>query len=106
MFKRLVFAILALIKLREDEVPNLQKSVAITAGRTSIFAATALLAQVNINFTVGAARSGANLPEIIIKSNDMRGIKSGLLEPNLLRLIIVGINRHPKFFSWQAANFR
>ena len=78
MLKRFVFAVLSLIKLRKNQVPNFQKSVAIATRRASIFAATALLAQIYINFAVGATRSGAYLPKIILKLHNMFRIQAGL----------------------------
>ena len=106
MFKRFVFAVFSLVKLREDQIPNLQKSVAVATGCASFFAAAALFAQIDINFAVGTARTRTDLPEVIVKFNYVFGIKSWLLQPNFLCLVVVGINRDPKFFSRQFANFR
>ena len=50
VLKWLVLAFVSLVVLREDQVPNFQVTIAITAGRAGLLATAALFAQVNVNF--------------------------------------------------------
>ena len=91
----LVVALAVRIKLAEHQVPDLHVAVAVAAHMAIRLAAAILGATVKINFRAGAAGAGAMLPEVIFlaKANHVVGVNADLLRPDVVSLVIFGVNR-------------
>ena len=105
--QRLAGAILELLKLHEDKVPDLNEPVAIivrTAGR----AAGHMVAMVIKYFRTGSARTGiAHRPEIVRCTNadDAAFRQAGNLAPQFEGLVVVGIDSSNQAVSRQVEVF-
>ena len=89
-----IVIVAVVIKLGENEVPELNISVAVAADSAGRRAATVLLAAVEIELRAGTAGACAVLPEVILfaEANHMVGRNTELLCPDVIRLVIVLID--------------
>ena len=96
--KRVVVTCLVFIKLRKYKVPDLHKSVTVTAYTAGRLTASVFFTSVIVYFRAWSARACAMLPEIILfaKLYDMCRVNSYLVYPDSLCLVVLLIHRHPK----------
>ena len=82
------------IKLSENEVPELNISVAVAADSAGRRTAAVLLAAVEIELRAGTAGACAVLPEVILftETNHMVGRNAELLRPDVEGLVVVQID--------------
>ena len=100
MVKRSVVAVAVVLKLGENEVPDLDKTVAFAADVTVGLAAAVFVAAVKIDFRTGTAGTRTVLPEVVLlaETNHVRWIYADLLCPDVVRLVVVLINRDVELF--------
>ena len=94
VIKRRVVVVAVVLKLCENEVPNLNVTVAVATHAAGGLAAAILFAAVKINFGTRTARAGAMLPEVIFSAEayHVRRVYAVLLCPDVKRFIVVLIN--------------
>ena len=100
------FAVGRPIVLREDEVPDFQESVPLLfrrARRSSSDRGTLVVE----NLRVGAAGAGvAHRPEIVRMIDHPLGRHADLVDPELARLAVGGMHRHPQSVTVERENVR
>ena len=89
-----IVIVAVVIKLGENEVPELNISVAVASDSAGRRTAAVLLAAVEIELRAGTAGACAVLPEVILfaEANHMVGRNTELLCPDVIRLVIVLID--------------
>ena len=93
-----VVAVFVLVKLGEDQVPDLQVAVAVATGLAVGPAATLVGAQIDVDFGTGTAGSDADLPEIVLFAQAHNALRrqANFLVPNIPGLLVLFIHRDPQ----------
>ena len=101
MSKRSVIVVTVVFKLSENEVPELDKSVALTADVTVGTAAAVFLSPVVVNLGTGAAGTCAVLPEVILlaEAYHMTLTNADFLCPDVVGLVVVKIDADIELFG-------
>ena len=92
------------VELHEYEVPDFDVAIAILLGgtRRSAFDLGTMVVEYFAAGTTGAGVT--HRPEIIrgTDAGEALGIDLDLLEPDIRGFIVLGVNRNPQLFRWQA----
>ncbi len=104
---RRVVALSVAVVLGEHDVPELDVAVAVAAHAAGRLSAAVSLAAVEVNLRARAAGAGAVLPEIILPphADDALRVEADLVGPDVERLVVVLINRHPQPVHRQRQHF-
>ena len=101
MGKRCIIVVSVVFKLSKNKVPELDKSVALTAYMTVGTSAAVFLTPVVVNLRTRTAGACAVLPEVILlaEANHMALLNSDLLCPDVVSLVVVKIDADIKLFG-------
>ena len=94
MRKRMVFSVFIFVKLRENEVPNFEESVAVAARFTIRASAAEFFALVVVDFGVRTRRTDFEFPEVVFFSkfyNSFSG-NSDFVVPNSVCFVVFFID--------------
>ncbi len=98
-----VRAVAVAVVLHEHEVPDLEEPGVAAVRRAAVVAVA--LAQVDEDLRVGAARPGRTArraPPVVAQPLDALGPHAGLLDPELLGLVVVGVDGDPQLVGVDA----
>ena len=105
LFQRFIRSVFCLIKLCENEIPNFQITVAITADIAGGLTASPFRAEIVKNFRVGSARAFTDFPEIIFQFKNSFIRQTDDIMPNIISFFIFGINGNIQFIRIKLKNF-
>ena len=106
LFKRGIVIMSVIVELGENDVPELNVSVAVTADMAVGTSAAFVRASVEVYLRAGTAGTRAVLPEVVLLAHtrNMGRINSDLLCPYIIRLVVLEIYRHIKFVNGHLHN--
>ncbi len=108
MRHRRIVAVAVAVKLRENNIPELDVAVAVAAYTARRLVAAVLRSAVEVYLRAWAARARTMLPKIILsaKAHYVRRINANFFCPDVKSLIVIFVNRHPEPVGWKLKHFR
>ena len=96
-----VVALAVVVKLCEDVVPELDVSVAVAARFAVGLAAAVLFAAVEVDLRARAARTAADLPEVVVLAETHNALfrHTDLILPDVVRFVVIQIDRRPELID-------
>ena len=106
--QRHVGAVFLAVKLGEDGVPEFHVAVAVAARFAVGLSAAVFGSSVEIHFAARTARTGADLPEVVVlaEADDAVFGHADLVSPDLERFVVFQIDRGPELILGDVQPFR